>query len=240
MRSSSARRAWSPADGAPLVLTAVAEKFTERAIASGIPESLLTDAPAHLVASPDVDIIVETMGGAEPARTLVAAALASGKSVVTANKHIVAHFGPELERARPGERRAVPVRGRGRRRHPAPRADRAGPRREPHRPRPRHRQRHDELHAHRDDPRGPRLRGGARRGPGEGLRGGRPDRGRRGSRRAQQARDPRAPRVRRVDRPRRPSATGRARRPARRACPASPASPPRTSPRCSRKAACCA
>ncbi len=86
------------ADGAPLVLTAVAEKFTERAIASGIPESLLTDAPAHLVASADVDVIVETMGGAEPARTLVAAALASGKSVVTANKHIVANFGPELER----------------------------------------------------------------------------------------------------------------------------------------------
>jgi homoserine dehydrogenase len=88
----------SPPDGAPLVLTAVAEKFTERAIAGGIPAELLTDAPAHLVASPEVDIIVETMGGAEPARTLVAAALAAGKGVVTANKHIVANYGPELER----------------------------------------------------------------------------------------------------------------------------------------------
>jgi homoserine dehydrogenase len=88
----------SPADGAPLVLTAVAEKFTQRAIASGIPAELLTDAPAHLVASDDVDIVVEVMGGAEPAHTLVAAALAAGKSVVTANKHIVAHHGPELER----------------------------------------------------------------------------------------------------------------------------------------------
>ena len=38
------------------------------------------------------------MGGAEPAHTLVAAALHAGKSVVTANKHIVAHHGPELER----------------------------------------------------------------------------------------------------------------------------------------------
>ena len=65
----------SPTDGAPLVLAAVAEKFAERAIANGIPEALLTDAPAHLVASGDVDIIVETMGGAEPAHTLVAAAL---------------------------------------------------------------------------------------------------------------------------------------------------------------------
>ena len=40
------------------------------------------------------------MGGAEPAHTLVAAALAAGKSVVTANKHIVANYGPELERLR--------------------------------------------------------------------------------------------------------------------------------------------
>jgi homoserine dehydrogenase len=37
------------------------------------------------------------MGGDEPARTLVSAALAAGKSVVTANKHVVAHHGAELE-----------------------------------------------------------------------------------------------------------------------------------------------
>ena len=89
----------SPADGAPLVLAGVAEKYTDRAIAGGIPESLLTDAPAHLIASGECDIIVETMGGAEPARTLIAAALASGRAVVTANKHVIAHFGPELEKA---------------------------------------------------------------------------------------------------------------------------------------------
>jgi len=88
----------APADGAPLVLAAVAERDTARAIASGIPESLLTDAPAHLIASGDCDVIVETMGGAEPARTLIHAALASGRAVVTANKHVIAHYGPELER----------------------------------------------------------------------------------------------------------------------------------------------
>jgi homoserine dehydrogenase len=49
--------------------------------------------------SPEVDILVELMGGAEPARTLVRAALANGRPVVTANKHLVAHHGPELERA---------------------------------------------------------------------------------------------------------------------------------------------
>jgi len=66
-------------------------------VANGIPERLLTDAPAHLVADPEVDVIVEVMGGDEPARTLIAAALAAGKPVVTANKHVLAHHGPELE-----------------------------------------------------------------------------------------------------------------------------------------------
>ncbi len=46
---------------------------------------------------PGVDVIVELMGGDEPARTLIAAALAAGKAVVTANKHVVAHHGPQLE-----------------------------------------------------------------------------------------------------------------------------------------------
>ncbi len=89
----------APADGRPLVLVAVAEKLTDRAIASGIPGALLTDAPAHLVASGECDVIVETMGGAEPARTLIGASLAAGIPVATANKHVIAHFGPELERA---------------------------------------------------------------------------------------------------------------------------------------------
>jgi len=88
-----------PADGAPLALAGVAVRDIERATAAGIPESLLTDAPAHLVADPAVDVVVEVMGGDEPARTLVRAALANGRGVVTANKHLLAHHGPELERA---------------------------------------------------------------------------------------------------------------------------------------------
>ncbi len=58
---------------------------------------LLTDAPAHLVADPDTDVIVELMGGLEPARTLIAAALGAGKAVVTANKSVIAQHGPALE-----------------------------------------------------------------------------------------------------------------------------------------------
>ncbi|MGZ8437959.1 MAG: homoserine dehydrogenase [Candidatus Limnocylindrales bacterium] len=84
-------------DGAPLVLAGVACRNLERARRAGIPAELLTDAPAHLVADPETDVIVELMGGDEPARTLITAALAAGKPVVTANKHVIAHHGPGLE-----------------------------------------------------------------------------------------------------------------------------------------------
>jgi len=84
-------------DGAPLVLAGVACRDLGRARRAGIPAELLTDAPAHLVAAPDTDVIVELMGGDEPARTLIAAALTAGKPVVTANKHVLAHHGPTLE-----------------------------------------------------------------------------------------------------------------------------------------------
>jgi homoserine dehydrogenase len=87
------------ADGAPLVLAGVACRDLDRARRSGIPGHLLTDAPAHVVADPDIDLIVEVMGGDEPARTLIAAALGVRKPVVTANKHVIAHHGPDLEEA---------------------------------------------------------------------------------------------------------------------------------------------
>jgi homoserine dehydrogenase len=85
-------------DRAPgIELVGVAARDLGKAMASGIAESLLTDGPAHLVASPESDMIVELMGGDEPAHTLIAAALSAGKAVVTANKHVIAHYGPELE-----------------------------------------------------------------------------------------------------------------------------------------------
>jgi len=86
-----------PADGPALEVVAVAVRDQQRATAAGIPSALLSDAPAHLVADERIDVIVELMGGDEPAHTLIAAALSMGKSVVTANKHVIAHHGPELE-----------------------------------------------------------------------------------------------------------------------------------------------
>jgi homoserine dehydrogenase len=84
-------------DRVPIELVGIAVRDVERARERGLPADLLTDAPAHLVASPDTDVIVELMGGDEPAHTLVAAALGAGKAVVTANKHVVAHHGASLE-----------------------------------------------------------------------------------------------------------------------------------------------
>ena len=86
-----------PADGRAPVLTAIAVRDVDHAVATGLPAAMVSDAPAHLVADPEVDVIVELMGGDEPAHTLIAAALSMGKSVVTANKHVIAHHGAELE-----------------------------------------------------------------------------------------------------------------------------------------------
>jgi homoserine dehydrogenase len=83
--------------GTTFAVVGVAVRDTARAVERGIPDHLLTDAPAHLVAANEADIVCELMGGDEPAFTLIAAALGAGKPVVTANKHVIAHHGPELE-----------------------------------------------------------------------------------------------------------------------------------------------
>ena len=60
-----------------------------------VPEQFTDDAAA-IVADPDIDVVVEVIGGVEPARSLIAAALQAGKPVVTGNKELIAKHGPEL------------------------------------------------------------------------------------------------------------------------------------------------
>jgi homoserine dehydrogenase len=86
-----------PDGGATPELAAVAVRDVARAVERGLPADLVSDAPAHLVADETIDVVVELMGGDEPAHTLIAAALSMGKHVVTANKHVIAHHGDELE-----------------------------------------------------------------------------------------------------------------------------------------------
>src|SRR5688572_4907029 len=59
------------------------------------PELFTTDA-REVVRDPEVQIVVEVMGGVEPARALILDALGNGKSVVTANKELLANYGAEL------------------------------------------------------------------------------------------------------------------------------------------------
>lgn len=56
----------------------------------------LTDNPEDILADPNIDIIVEVIGGIEPARTYILDALRNGKNVVTANKDLLALHGHEL------------------------------------------------------------------------------------------------------------------------------------------------
>ncbi|NOR04434.1 homoserine dehydrogenase [Mycolicibacterium fortuitum] len=65
----------------------------------GVPKNLLTDDIVELVSRDDVDIVVELMGPVKPARKAILAALEQGKSVVTANKALMAQSTGELAQA---------------------------------------------------------------------------------------------------------------------------------------------
>src|SRR5882724_3944007 len=84
----------SRAAGAPLVLQRAAVRDLSRE--RGIEPALLTGDARSVVQGSDVDLVVELMGGEEPARALIAEALQRKKPVVTANKRVVAWHGPQL------------------------------------------------------------------------------------------------------------------------------------------------
>lgn len=62
----------------------------------GIESSLLTDKWDDIILDDDIQIVVEVMGGIEPAYTYIMEALKAGKNVVTANKDLIAEYGKEL------------------------------------------------------------------------------------------------------------------------------------------------
>ncbi|OBK28980.1 homoserine dehydrogenase [Mycobacterium asiaticum] len=87
--------------GAPLVLRGIGVRRVETD--RGVPIELLTDDIDELVRREDVDIVVEVMGPVEPARKAILAALAHGKSVVTANKALMSIASGELAAAAESE-----------------------------------------------------------------------------------------------------------------------------------------
>jgi homoserine dehydrogenase len=82
--------------GAPVRLVGVAVRRIEASRDVEVPEGLLTTDAAALVGRGDVDVVVEVIGGIEPARSLIISALENGASVVTANKALLAEDGPAL------------------------------------------------------------------------------------------------------------------------------------------------
>lgn len=80
--------------GVPVVLQRAAVRDLARPRPL-LPEQLTAD-PAAVARADDVDLVVELMGGEEPARALIASALERGKPVVTANKRVLAWHGPQL------------------------------------------------------------------------------------------------------------------------------------------------
>ncbi|MFG6199217.1 homoserine dehydrogenase [Nonomuraea sp. JJY05] len=85
--------------GAPLELAGVAVRRLGRKRDVEVDPSLFTTDAEALVTRDDVDIVIEVIGGIEPARTLIVAALSKGKSVVTANKALLAEDGAALHEA---------------------------------------------------------------------------------------------------------------------------------------------
>ena len=62
----------------------------------GVDRTLLTDRWEDIINNEEIQIVIEVMGGIEPARTMILEALKAGKNVVTANKDLVAEYGGEL------------------------------------------------------------------------------------------------------------------------------------------------
>jgi homoserine dehydrogenase len=84
--------------GRPIRITWIAERALDRAreLTQGATGVNLTDDARVVLAHPDVDIVIELIGGIEPALTFVLEAIANGKHVVTANKALLARHGNEI------------------------------------------------------------------------------------------------------------------------------------------------
>ncbi len=85
--------------GVPLEIAGIAVRRPQRKRDLPVDPQLFTADAAGLVTRDDVDIVVEVVGGIEPARTWLLSALSAGKSVVTANKALLAEAGTRLHDA---------------------------------------------------------------------------------------------------------------------------------------------
>ena len=93
------REFYQKTQGVDIVVESVLELNRERALSLGVPEEKIASNIAEIVSNPDVNIVVEVIGGIAAAREFVLAALNAGKTVVTSNKELFCKYSHELERA---------------------------------------------------------------------------------------------------------------------------------------------
>src|SRR5258705_2072876 len=82
--------------GAPLELAGIAVRRAGRQRDIAVDSALVTTDAQALVSRGDLDLVIEVIGGLEPARSLILTALENGASVITANKALLAEDGPTL------------------------------------------------------------------------------------------------------------------------------------------------
>jgi len=82
--------------GVRLEVARVAVRSLSKERGLDLPEGVLTTDAADIVADPGIDVVVEVIGGIEPARELILTALGNGKPVVTGNKELLANCGSEV------------------------------------------------------------------------------------------------------------------------------------------------
>lgn len=82
--------------GRNVVLKKVADLDIEKPRSYQLSKDVLTTDASAVINDPDIDIIVEVIGGTEPARTFILKAIAAGKHVVTSNKAVIAKHGREI------------------------------------------------------------------------------------------------------------------------------------------------
>ncbi len=82
--------------GRPLNIRRILERDRERVRQLGVDPGLVTTDPEVIFNDPDIDIVIEVIGGLEPAREFILRAISKGKSVITANKDLLALHGQEI------------------------------------------------------------------------------------------------------------------------------------------------
>ncbi|AEH44500.1 homoserine dehydrogenase [Thermodesulfatator indicus DSM 15286] len=85
--------------GCPLIIKKIAVRDPSLPRLVEVPDTLLTTDVESLFRDPDIKIVVELIGGLEPARTFILQAIKAGKHVVTANKAVLAEYGQEIFKA---------------------------------------------------------------------------------------------------------------------------------------------